>query len=56
VTDNTDRKKPGPKPKPREQVRTGRINLRVFPDVEAKAKRLGTPAVERLIRKAKEPK
>ena len=35
--------------------RTGRVAFRTYPDIEAKAARLGTEAIEALIRRAKEP-
>ena len=47
-------KKAGRPTLPPEQRRTGRLGMRTYPDIEAKAKRIGTKAVEALIRKAKE--
>ena len=35
--------------------RTARLSMRTYPDVAEKAARLGTEAVEALIRRAKEP-
>ena len=50
----TERKKPGRPALPADQRRSGRLWMRTYPDIEAKAKRIGTKAVEALIRKAKE--
>ena len=47
-------KKAGRPTLPLEQRRTGRLGMRTYPDIEAKAKRIGTKAVEALIRAAKE--
>lgn len=55
VMSDLQKKKPGPKPLPPEQRRTGRLAMRTYPDVEAKARRVGTAAVEAAIRKIKEP-
>lgn len=52
-TKTEERKKPGPKPLPKELLRTGRLSMRTYPDIEEKARRLGTERVEELIRKAK---
>lgn len=49
-----ERQKPGPKPLPPEYLRTGRLSMRTYPDIEAKAKRLGTERIEEMIRRAKE--
>ena len=48
-------KKAGRPTLPPEQRRTGRLGMRTYPDIEAKAKRIGTKAVEALIRGAKNP-
>lgn len=52
----TEKKRPGRKPLPPEQRRTGRLAMRTYPDIEEKARRVGTEAVEAAIRKIKEPK
>jgi hypothetical protein len=52
----TDQKKPGRPPLPAEQKRTGRISMRTYIDVEEKARRVGTEAIEKAIRAIKEPK
>jgi hypothetical protein len=49
-----ERLKPGPKPLPPEYLRTARLSMRTYPDIEAKAKRLGTERIEEMIRRAKE--
>lgn len=51
-----EQKKPGRPALPPEQKRTGRISMRTYPDVEEKARRVGTEAVEKAIRSIKEPK
>lgn len=48
-------KKAGRPALPPDQRRTGRVAFRTYPDIEAKAARLGTEAIEALIRRAKEP-
>ena len=48
-------KKKGRPTLPPEQRRTGRVAIRTYPDIAAKAARLGTEAIEALIRAAKEP-
>ena len=55
MTDKPTPKRMGRPPLPEGQARTGRLSMRVAPDVEAKAKRVGTPAVEAAIRRIKEP-
>ena len=55
MTDKPTTKRMGRPPLPEGQARTGRLSMRVAPDVEAKAKRVGTPAVEAAIRRIKEP-
>lgn len=52
MSTNTDKKKRGRTPLPDGQKRTGRVAIRTYPDVEEKAKRLGSAAVEELIRNA----
>lgn len=52
---STEKKKVGRPELPPEKRRTGRLAIRTFPDVEEKAKRVGTAAVEAAIRKIKEP-
>jgi hypothetical protein len=49
-----DKKKAGRPPLPIEQRRTARLAMRTYPDVEEKARRVGTAAVEAAIRKIKE--
>ena len=51
-----EQKKPGRPALPPEQKRTGRLSMRTYPDVEEKARRVGTEAVEQAIRAIKEPK
>lgn len=51
----TEKKKVGRPELPPEQRRTGRLAMRTYPDVEEKARRVGTPAVEAAIRNIKEP-
>lgn len=46
--------KPGRPRLPEQQKRSGRLSMRVFPDVEAKARRVGTEAVEKAIRAIEE--
>ena len=36
------------------EARTGRLSMRTYPDIEAKAKRLGTKVIEAAIRRIKE--
>lgn len=55
MSNQAEPKRIGRPPLPAESRRTARINLRTYPDVAEKAARLGTAAVEALIRKAKEP-
>lgn len=52
---STEKKKAGRPELPPEQRRTGRLAMRTYPDVEEKARRVGTAAVEAAIRKIKEP-
>ena len=54
MSDSKEKKKPGPKPLPPEQRRSGRLAMRTYPDIEAKVRRVGTAAVEAAIRKIKE--
>lgn len=56
MSDTQEKKKTGPKPLPPELRRSGRLAMRTYPDVEAKARRVGTAAIEAAIRKIKEPK
>ena len=51
-----EQKKQGRPALPPELKRTGRISMRTYPDVEEKARRVGTEAVENAIRAIKEPK
>jgi hypothetical protein len=51
-----EKKKAGRPVLPPEQRRTGRLAMRTYPEVEEKARRVGTAAVEEAIRKIKEPK
>lgn len=53
---NAEQKKPGRPALPPEQKRTGRLSMRTYLDVEEKARRVGTEAVEKAIRAIKEPK
>ena len=48
-------KKSGRPTLPPGEARTGRLSMRTFPDIEAKAKRVGTEAIEAAIRRIKEP-
>ena len=48
-------KKSGRPAFPPGKARTGRLSMRTFPDIEAKARRVGTEAVEASIRRIKEP-
>ena len=48
-------KKAGRPALPPELKRTARLSMRTYQDVADKAARLGTEAVEALIRRAKEP-
>ena len=48
-------KKPGRPALPPELKRTARLSMRTYQDVADKTGRLGTEAVEALIRRAKEP-
>ena len=48
-------KKAGRPTLPPGEARTGRLSMRTFPDIEAKAKRVGTEAIEASIRRIKEP-
>lgn len=48
-------KKAGRPALPPELKRTARLSMRTYQDVAEKAARLGTEAVEALIRRAKEP-
>lgn len=50
------RKKAGRPAKPPEARRSARLQMRTFPDIAAKAARVGTAEVEEAIRKIKEPK
>lgn len=49
-----EKKKPGRPELSPEKRRTGRLAMRTYPDVEEKARRVGTAAVEAAIRKIKE--
>ena len=55
MSNPTEPKKPGRPPKPPGEGRTGRLSMRTLPEIEAKAKRVGTAAVEAAIRRIKEP-
>lgn len=54
MTKPVDVKKAGRPALPPEQRRTARLAMRTYPDVEEKARRVGTAAVEAAIRKIKE--
>lgn len=49
-----EKKKAGRPSLPEEKKRTARLSMRTYPDVEEKARRVGTEAVEAAIRKIKE--
>jgi hypothetical protein len=51
-----EQKRKGRPPKPADERRTARLQMRTFPDIAEKAARVGTEAVEAAIRKIKEPK
>jgi hypothetical protein len=55
VSEQAPKKQPGRPALPPELKRTARLSMRTYPDVAEKAARLGTEAVEALIRRAKEP-
>ena len=55
MTKPTDPKKAGRPVLPPGLKRTARLSMRTYQDVADKAGRLGTEAVEALIRRAKEP-
>lgn len=56
MRNTAERKKPGRPALPPEQKRTARLSMRTYPDVEEKARRVGTAAVEEAIRAIKEQK
>lgn len=56
MTHTVERKGRGRPALPPEQKRTARLSMRTYPDIEEKARRVGTEAVEEAIRKIKEPK
>jgi hypothetical protein len=49
-----EKKKAGRPSLPVDKRRTARLSMRTYPDVEEKARRVGTEAVEAAIRKIKE--
>lgn len=51
-----EQKKKGRPPKPADERRTARLQMRTFPDIAEKVARVGTEAVEAAIRRIKEPK
>lgn len=51
---STEKKRAGRPELPLDQRRTGRLAMRTYPDVEEKAKRVGTAAVEAAIRNIQE--
>lgn len=55
MSEQAPKKQPGRPALPPELKRTARLSMRTYPDVAEKAARLGTEAVESLIRRAKEP-
>lgn len=55
MSEQAAKKQPGRPALPPELKRTARLSMRTYPDVAEKAARLGTEAVEALIRRAKEP-
>lgn len=48
-----EKKQPGRPALPPEKKRTARLSMRTYPDVEEKARKVGTAAVEAAIRKIK---
>lgn len=46
----------GRPPKPPEERRSARLQMRTYPEIVEKVARVGTEAVEAAIRKIKEPK
>jgi len=44
-----ERKRPGPKPKPAEEVRSASVTMRTYPHVKAEMQRIGTAEVERRV-------
>ncbi len=54
MKNSADKKKRGRPELAPEDRRTGRLAMRTYPDVEEKARRVGTAAVEAAIRKIKE--
>lgn len=51
-----NKKRVGRPPKPPDERRSARLQMRTFPDIADKVARVGTEAVEEAIRKIKEPK
>lgn len=49
-----EKRKVGRPSLPVEKKRTARLSMRTYPDIEEKARRVGTAAVEEAIRKIKE--
>lgn len=49
-------KRAGRPPKPPEERRVARLQMRTYPEIVEKVSRVGTEAVEAAIRKIKEPK
>ncbi|WP_298150980.1 hypothetical protein [Flavobacterium sp.] len=49
-----EQKKPGRPELPPEKKRSARLSMRTYPDVEEKARRVGTEAIENAIRNIKE--
>lgn len=54
-TGGTEPRRRGRPPAPPGTTRTAKLDMRTYPDVAEKARRLGTEALERLIREAEEP-
>jgi hypothetical protein len=50
-----EKKRIGRPPKPTEERRSVRLQMRTYPEILEKVKRVGTEAVEEAIRRIKEP-
>jgi len=55
MVNDGEAKKMGRPALPPERKRTGRLSIRTYPDIEEKARRVGTAAVEEAIRAIKDP-
>lgn len=56
MVNDGETKKMGRPALPPERKRTGRLSIRTYPDIEEKARRVGTAAVEEAIRAIEEQK